>query len=103
MSLVNLENMMKDKLKKRLASLINLEDWEDECGNCWYPKVFHKELHREAACTREQKLPNILQENWKEYKKRVKPILKNLKEVFCKEAEQGVLLDGLEGLITKIS
>ena len=52
---------------------------------------------------REQELPNILQENWKEYKKRVKHILKNLREVFCKEAEQGVLLDGIERLIMKIS
>ena len=48
-------------------------------------------------------MPNILNENWREYRKRVKPILKNLKEVVHKEAEQGVLLDGLERLITKIS
>ena len=103
MTFVNLENMKNDKLKNRLAFLINLEDWANECGKYRYPKLLHKELLREAVFTREQELPNILQENWKEYKKRVKPILKNQKEVFCKEAEQGVLLDGLERLITKIS
>ena len=70
---------------------------------CGYSKVLHKELHRKAACTQEQELPNILNKNWTEYKKRVKPIIKTLKETFCKEQEQGVLLDGLERLITRIS
>ena len=80
MSVVNLENISNDELKKRLASQVNLDDWGDECSKCGYPRVLHKELHREAACTKEQELPNILKENWKEYRKRVKPILKSLKE-----------------------
>ena len=40
---------------------------------------------------------------WSELKKRVKPILVTLKADFKKEAEQGVLLEGLERLITMIS
>ena len=44
-------------------------------------------------------MPNILRENWKEYRKRVKPILQKLKEEFRKEVEQGILLDGLTKLI----
>ena len=40
-----------------------------------------------------------MRENWKEYRKRVKPILKVLKEDFKKEVEQGILLDGLTKLI----
>ena len=40
---------------------------------------------------------------WSDFKKRVKPILATLNVDFKKEAEQGVLLDGLERLITKIS
>ena len=51
------------------------------------------------TCTKEQELPNILRENWKEYRKRVKPILQKLKEEFRKEVEQGILLDGLTKLI----
>ena len=86
-------------MKKRLASQINIEDWADECSKYGYPRVLHKELHREAACTKEQELPNILKENWKEYRKRVKPILQKLKEEFRKEVEQSVLLDGLTRLI----
>ena len=56
-------------------------------------------MHREAACTKEQELPNILKENWKEYRKRIKPILKILKEEFKKDIEQGIILDCLTKLI----
>ena len=56
-------------------------------------------MHREAACTKDAELPNILKKNWDEYRKRVKPILKIVKEEFKKEIEQGVLLDGLTKLI----
>ena len=40
---------------------------------------------------------------WSEFKKRVKPKLATLKADFKKEAEQGILFDGLERLINKIS
>ena len=63
------------------------------------PIFLHRKLHREVACTQKQGLPNILKENWKEYRKRIKPILKILKEEFKKDIEQGVLLDGLTKLI----
>ena len=70
MSVVNLQNIWNDELKKRLASLTSLEDWVDECSKCGYPRVLYKELYQEAACTKEQELPNILKETWKEYRKR---------------------------------
>ena len=98
-SIVELKNLSNDDLKKRLASQIALEDWTDECGKCGSPKSLHKELHRDAACIKEQELPNILRENLKEFNKRVKPILMVLKEEFKKDLEQGVLLDGLMKLI----
>ena len=44
-------------------------------------------------------VPNILRENWKEFNKRVKPILKLMKEEMKKDMEQGVLLQGLKELI----
>ena len=64
-----------------------------------YPKLLHKELHCDAACTKEQELPNILRESWKQFNKRVKPVLKVLKEEFRKDLEQGILLEGLRELI----
>ena len=101
MSIDELKNLSNDDLKKRLASQIDIEDWTDECGKCGYPRLLHKELHPEAACTKEQELPNILRENWKEYLKRVKPILKILKEEFRKDVEQGILINSNAENMTK--
>ena len=96
-SIVTLENLTNDNLKKRLASQIALEDWTDECSKYSYPKQLHKDyvLHRDAACMQEKEVPNILRENWKEYHTRMKPILKIMKDEFKKDVEQGILLQGL--------
>ena len=100
-SIVTLENLSNDDLKKHLASQIALEDWTDECSKCGYPKLLHKDhvLHRDAACTREMEVPNILRENWKAFNTRMKPILKSLKEEMKKDMEQVVLLQGLRKMI----
>ena len=101
-NIVPLENLSNDNLKKCLASQIALEDWTDECSKCGYPRLLHKDfaIHCDATCTRGMEVPNILRENWKEYNKRVKPILKMMKEKMKKDMEQGVLLQGLKELIT---
>ena len=62
MSLVNLDHLDNDDLKKRLVSLINIDDWPDECLKCGHPKVLHKELHRAAAFTNERESPDELHE-----------------------------------------
>ena len=99
--IVPLENLSNDNLKKRLASQIALEDWTDECSKCGYPKLLHKDhvLHRDATCTRGKEVPNILNENWKAYTQRVKPILKMIREETRKEMEKEGFLQGLEKLI----
>ena len=99
LDILELKNLSSEDLKKRLAKQVDLEDWTDECGKCGYPRLLHREFHREAACTKKQELPNILKDNLKEYRKRIKPILKILKEEFKKDIEQGILLDGLTKLI----
>ena len=91
--------MSTEDLKKKLSEQVDLEDWKDECGKCGYPCLLHRELHREAACTQKQELPDVLRENWKEYRERIKPILRIFKEEFKKDIEQGVLLNGLTKLI----
>ena len=63
MLIVELKNLSNDDIKKRLASQIDIEDWTDKCNKYGYPRLLHKELHREAACTKEQELPNNLKEN----------------------------------------
>ena len=101
MSILNLDNLSNEELKKRLASQVNLDDWADDCGKCGYPRLLHKELHRASACTQEQEVPNILNKNWTKNRKRIKPLLRELKEASHKDAEQGVLLEELEKLITE--
>ena len=43
-------------------------------------------------------VPNVLNNNWEEYTKRIKPILKQLKADYKKDIQEGVLL-GLRDLI----
>ena len=100
MSVVDLDSLSNDDLKKRVASLVALEDWSDECGRCGRPSL----LHRDGPCTRkERELPEVVNKIWSDLRKRVKPILATLKADFRKEAEQSVLLDGLQRLITQVS
>ena len=69
----------------------------DECSKCGYPKLLHKDhvLHRDATCTRGKENPNILNENWKAYTQRVKPILRMIREDTRKEMEKEGLKEGL--------
>ena len=85
---LELKNFSSEDLKKRLAEQVDLEDLQMNVENVDIPCLLHRELHREATCTQKQELPNILKENWKEYRKRMKPNLKILKEEFKKDIEQ---------------
>ena len=63
--------------------------------------MLHKDhvLHRDAACTRQEEVPNILREYCKAYTQRVKPILKIIQTEREKEIEQGTFLKGIEKLM----
>ena len=85
MSVVDLESMSNDHLKKLVASLVSLEDWSDSCGACEIPSL----LHKDGPYTRqEQEPPDVVIKVWTEFKRRVKPILTILKENYRKEVEQ---------------
>ena len=77
---MNLNNLTNKELKKRLASQINL---------------LHKDLHRASAGNQDQEVPK----NWTGYKKRIKPLFRDLKEAKHKDYKQGFLLEGLKKLI----
>ena len=64
MSVVDLGSITNDKLKQKLASQINLDDWPDECSKGGHVKVLHKELHKTAACTQVQESPDELHRIW---------------------------------------
>ena len=91
--------MSNDNLRKRIASLISLEDGSDKCGKCGCLSL----LHRDGPCTRqEREPPDIVNKIWSNLRRRAKPILATLKAEFKREAEQSVL-DGLQRFITQIS
>ena len=99
MSVINLDTLLNDNLKKLIGSLTLLDNVYDECGACGHSTL----LHKDRLCTRtENESPDIVNKIWSELRRRVKPILAKLKEVYSKEAEQNVLLDGIERLITQI-
>ena len=96
-SIIDLDSLLNDDLRKRIASLIALEDWSDECGNCGRPSL----LHRDGPCTRQEKEPpDVVNKIWSDLRRRAKPILATLKADYRKDAEQSVLLEGLHKLVT---
>ena len=57
MSVVDLDTLSNDDLKKNVTSLVSLEDWADKCGACGRPAL----LHRDGPCTRaEQESPDVV-------------------------------------------
>ena len=70
----------------------------DSCSKCGYLKLIHKQLHRDATCAEEQETPENLIKYWDNYKKRIKPVLKAVKEDIKKDQQEGILLKGLKEL-----
>ena len=100
MSVVDLESLSNDNLKKLIGDLVSLEDWSDECGACRHPSL----LQKDGPCTRQKREPlHVVNKIWSELRRRIKPILATLKQDFRKEVEQSVLLDGITRLINEIS
>ena len=93
MSVINLESLSNDELRKRIAPLALLEDCSDECGQCGHPTL----LHKGGPCTRkENEPPDVMIKIWSDLRKRARPILLSLKEIFWKETEHSLLLEGLQ-------
>ena len=92
-------NLTNDDLKKHLSEQINIEDWTDRCNKCGHPKLIHKNLHRDATCTEKQAAPDDLNKYWEEYTKRIKPVLKIIKEDLRKDMHDRILRKGLKELL----
>ena len=96
MSVIDLKTLSNDKLKQKISALISLDDWTDEYLQYKRPVL----LHREGACTRQEKEPpDVIMEICSELRKRVKPIISVLKTEIRKETEDGLLFDGLKKLV----
>ena len=100
MSVVNLETLSNDDLKKRVSSLISIDDWSDECGQCGRPSL----LHKGGPCTRsEREPPDVILKIWSDFRSRIKSVVTMVKADWKKETEDGLLLDGLRRLMVQIS
>ena len=99
MSLIDLKALNNDDLKKRLTKQIKVENWTDKYSKYGYPKLIHKNLHRDATCTEKQETREALIKYQDEFTKRVKPALKALKEDQKKDMQEGILLEGLKELL----
>ena len=71
----------------------------DRCSKCGYPKLIHKNLHRDRNCTKQPEALDILSKHWDEYTKRIKPILRILKEDYRKNVQEGIILKEYRDLI----
>ena len=82
------------KTKKKLASeYLSIDNVYDECEECGRPVI----LHMTEECTRDvDEGLEVIAKNWRDLKKRLKPILKEIKEEREKEKEQNVYLDGIK-------
>ena len=60
-------------------------------------------LHQEEECTRDvDESLEVKAKNWRDFKKRLKPILKYIKKEREKEKEQNVYLDGIKQIVHTI-
>ena len=61
--------------------------------------LLYKTLHRDAMCTNDLKSLDVLSKHGGEYTKRIRPILRTLKEDCRKDVQEGILLKGLRDMI----
>ena len=61
--MINLDTLSNDNLKKKVAALVSLDDWSDECGNYKRPVL----LHKGSLCIRKEKEPpDVIMDIWRE-------------------------------------
>ena len=98
--MVNLDTLSNNELKKRVLSLISINDWSDECGQCGRPSL----LHKGGPCTRSEKEnPEVIIKIWKDFRSWIKTVITMAKAEINKGKEESLLLDGLKRLMTQIS
>ena len=72
MSVVNMDTLSQDDLKKRVMALVSIDDWSDACLQCSRPSL----LHKGGPCTRSEKEPSEkILEIWEEFRKRTKAVV----------------------------
>lgn len=100
MSVVNLDKLSNEELKRRVLHLINLEDWWIDCESYSRPSL----LPREGSYIRTEKVrEDLFMKEWKEFQVRVKRILVMVRSEKQKEKDDGFPQEGLKELIVQLA
>ena len=100
-TIYNIVQLSNKDLKKLVSEYILLEDIYEQCDKCGRPILLHQQPDEE--CTREvDEGPDVINKNWSLLKKRLKPILKEIKEERAEEKKQSVYLDGIERIVNTL-
>ena len=95
---MNLDTLSNDELKKRVLSLVSIDDWSDKCGQCGRPSL----LHKGGPCTRSEKESlDVILKIWSDFWSHIKVVITMAKAELRKEQEEGLLLDGLKKLMVQ--
>ena len=99
-SVSNLDQLSNDELKKRVLTLVSIDDWSDACGQCRRPSL----LHKGGPCTwSEKESLEVILKIWDDFRARIKSVITMDKAEITKEKEEGLLLDGLKRLVVQIA
>ena len=78
-SIYNIAKLSNKDLKKLVSEYISLEDIYDECDQCGWPVLLHQDPGEECTRDSDEGL-EVIAKNWRDLKKRLKQILKDIKE-----------------------
>ena len=100
-SIYNIAKLSNKDLKKLVSEYISLEDIYDECDQCRRPVLLHQDPGEECTRDSDEGL-EVIAKNWRDLKKWLKLILKDIKKERAKEKEQNVCLDGIERIVNTL-
>ena len=82
MSIYNITKLSNKDLIKLTSEYISLDNVNDKCDECGRPVI----LHQQEECTRDvEEGLEVIAKNWRDLKRRLKPILKEIKNEREKE------------------
>ena len=94
-SIIDLDRLSDDNLKKRVLELISIDDWMDECSQCGRPAL----LHKPGPCTRSEKEDDSIVLNiWTDFRSWMKTVIMAVKAEIHKDKEDNILLEELKRL-----
>ena len=101
MLICNIATLSNKDLTKLVSEYISIEDIYDECDQCGRPVLLHKDPGEECTRDSDEGL-EVIAKNWRDLKKWLKLILKDIKEERAKEKEHNVYLDGIERIVNTL-